>query len=99
MLSATGAAALGAVTGAVPGADKGTLLAQANNHHGRLQTAMHRHKLAMGLCTEITVAIELGNTHMLLILLEALGAGLLLVLIVWWTMFAGRRHGERKDPD
>jgi hypothetical protein len=31
---------------------------------------------------------------MTLILLEALGAGLLLVLIVWWTMFAGRDRGE-----
>jgi hypothetical protein len=32
-----------------------------------------------------------------LILLEALGALLLLVLIVWWTMFSGRRHGEPID--
>ena len=31
---------------------------------------------------------------MTLILLEALGAGLLLVLIVWWTMFSGRDKGE-----
>ena len=31
---------------------------------------------------------------MLLIFLEALGALLLLVLIVWWTMFSGRRKGE-----
>jgi hypothetical protein len=38
--------------------------------------------------------------RMLLILLEALGAGLILVLIVWWTMFHGRQSGEReKDPD
>ncbi len=29
-----------------------------------------------------------------LILLEALGALVLLVLIVWWTMFSGRRNGE-----
>lgn len=29
-----------------------------------------------------------------LILLEALGALLLLVLIVWWTMFSGRKNGE-----
>jgi hypothetical protein len=29
-----------------------------------------------------------------LILLEALGALLLLVFIVWWTMFAGRKRGE-----
>jgi hypothetical protein len=32
---------------------------------------------------------------MWLVLLEALAAGVLLVLIVWWTMFAGRRRGER----
>lgn len=29
-----------------------------------------------------------------LILLEALGALLILVLIVWWTMFSGRKGGE-----
>ncbi len=29
-----------------------------------------------------------------LILLEALGALVLLVLIVWWTMFSGRKRGE-----
>ena len=28
------------------------------------------------------------------ILLEAFGALALLVLIVWWTMFSGRKHGE-----
>jgi len=32
-----------------------------------------------------------------LILLEALGAGILLVLIVWWTMFSGRKGGELDD--
>ena len=31
---------------------------------------------------------------MVLLLLEALGAGRLLVLIVWWTMFSGRKGGE-----
>jgi len=29
-----------------------------------------------------------------LIFLEALGAGIVFVLIVWWTMFSGRRRGE-----
>jgi len=33
---------------------------------------------------------------MLLILLEALGAGCILVLIVWWTMFSGRADSEAK---
>jgi hypothetical protein len=36
---------------------------------------------------------------MTLLILEALGAGALLVGIVWWTMFAGRRGGERIDDD
>ena len=34
---------------------------------------------------------------MALLLLEALGALLLLVFIVWWTMFSGRKKGELKD--
>jgi hypothetical protein len=34
-----------------------------------------------------------------LILLEALGALLLLVLIVWWTMFSGRKKGELPRDD
>ena len=32
-----------------------------------------------------------------LILLEALGALVVLVLIVWWTMFSGRDKGELPD--
>lgn len=31
---------------------------------------------------------------MVLLLLEALLALLVLVLIVWWTMFSGRKNGE-----
>jgi len=34
-----------------------------------------------------------------ILLLEALGALALLGFIVWWTMFAGRRKGERRDDD
>jgi hypothetical protein len=34
---------------------------------------------------------------MLILLLEALGALLIFVFIIWWTMFAGRKKGERKD--
>jgi hypothetical protein len=30
-------------------------------------------------------------------LLEAFGALLIFVFIIWWTMFAGRKKGERKD--
>ncbi len=31
---------------------------------------------------------------MTLLLLEALGAGLLFIGIIWWTMFSGRKNGE-----
>ncbi len=34
---------------------------------------------------------------MTLLILEALGALVIFVAIVWWVMFAGRRRGERRD--
>lgn len=34
---------------------------------------------------------------MSLLILEALGALLIFIGIVWWTMFSGRRHGELPD--
>jgi len=34
---------------------------------------------------------------MTLLLLEALGALVLLIFIVWWTMFSGRNKGELPD--
>jgi hypothetical protein len=40
-----------------------------------------------------------NDCDMWVIVLEALGALVLLVLIVWWTMFAGRRRGERRTPE
>lgn len=36
---------------------------------------------------------------MWMLILEAFGAMAVLILIVWWTMFSGRRHGERDTPD
>lgn len=36
---------------------------------------------------------------MMLLLLEALGALVLLVFIVWWTMFSGRKGGELPSED
>jgi hypothetical protein len=36
---------------------------------------------------------------MSLLLLEALGALLIFVFIVWWTMFSGRKGGEPIDHD
>jgi hypothetical protein len=32
-----------------------------------------------------------------LILLEALAAGIVFILIIWWTMFSGRKRGEMHD--
>jgi hypothetical protein len=34
-----------------------------------------------------------------LILLEALAAGVVFILIVWWTMFSGRKRGEMHDDE
>jgi len=36
---------------------------------------------------------------MWVILLEALAGLVLLLLIVWWTMFSGRKRGERPRDD
>jgi hypothetical protein len=36
---------------------------------------------------------------MLLLFLEALLALVLLLLIVWWTMFAGRKGGELRPEE
>ena len=35
---------------------------------------------------------------MMLLLLEALGALLILIFIIWWTMFSGRKRGEWREP-
>jgi hypothetical protein len=47
-------------------------------------------------CAEIRLTSP--GRFMTLLLLEALGALLLLVFIVWWTMFSGRHKGELKPP-
>ena len=41
-------------------------------------------------------ALRRTDENMWLILLEALAAVGVLVLIIWWTMFAGRNKGERE---
>jgi len=53
-----------------------------------------------------SVATTIASPHSLrkrclmgLILLEALGAAVILVAIVWWTMFSGRRGGEIAHDD
>ena len=45
-------------------------------------------------------ANKTDRIRMLLIVLEALGALVVLLLIVWWTMFSGRKGGEPpRDED
>ena len=44
-------------------------------------------------------AIRHRSRFMGLLYLEALGAGVVLVLIVWWTMFHGRVKGELPSAD
>ena len=34
---------------------------------------------------------------MTLLLLEAIGAGVVFIGIIWWTMFSGRKNGELHD--
>jgi hypothetical protein len=50
---------------------------------------------------ERKLELKRRGAGMWLLLLEALAAGLILVFIVWWTMFSGRKGGElNKDaPD
>lgn len=95
-----GFAAPGCATGAAGtvAGKGGILLAQAANktvnvprHRKCHHTPATGHKMAF--CDED------GKRHMLLILLEALLAGAILVFIVWWTMFSGRRDGERRDEE
>lgn len=58
----------------------------------RIAAAAQRNRRVIG-------AFEGSRLVMWVILLEALGALVLLVAIVWWTMFAGRKRGERRDDD
>ena len=43
----------------------------------------------------ITAHDSRSSLDMWVIFVEALAAALILVVIVWWTMFSGRRRGER----
>jgi hypothetical protein len=90
----TGADSPGGSTGLT-----GALTAQAASHKTRPACSKNGPTERQGNAPAITVLPERRYTHMLLILLEALGAGAILVLIVWWTMFSGRRQGERKEED
>ena len=60
--------------------------------------AKSRLRRARAVCVH-PVAAEPDCCVMTLLLLEALGALVLLIFIVWWTMFSGRHKGELPPPD
>jgi hypothetical protein len=71
-----------------------TGVAQAAN-----RAATHRSRPRPG-ADIIKLRASLGYpAGMWILLLEALGALALLVFIVWWTMFSGRRRGEPARQD
>ena len=85
---ADGTAGAGDVTGGMPGAEPDAEGGDCNGTRPQaasIPTIKPLHTLTR-------------KRFMGLILLEALGALVLLVLIVWWTMFSGRKNGELKDP-
>jgi hypothetical protein len=82
----------GAGTGASTRAFWGTTACEAGGAGGALPQAAKLPKMATSQPTQ-------RKRPMTLILLEALGAGLIFVAIVWWTMFSGRKNGELPDSD
>jgi hypothetical protein len=93
-VSAGGSAAASAA-GAVPG---GRISPAGGNYTlpqpASVPTMIHRN-------TRSALRHDRRKRIMLIILLEALLALVLFVLIVWWTMFAGRDKGEprRDEPE
>ncbi len=83
-----------AAGGLPTGAPVGGSLAGASGGSGEAQPASP---------PRISAARKAGRNEkdqgMWVIVLEALAALALLVFIVWWTMFSGRRKGEPERPE
>jgi hypothetical protein len=93
-----GGGAGGAAAGAGSAAGLGTG-AGSGNTRGPAQPANTKiHSSKAKAWKRFTVRLAEQGTNMWLILLEALGAGLILVLIVWWTM-SGRNENKPDDKD
>lgn len=90
----------GGGVGVLKGAGAGALEA-AGRVVGSVGSGAGERTGALEHATRLPTIAQPNHRHkrccMTLILLEALGAGLLLVLIVWWTMFSGRERGEPMD--
>jgi hypothetical protein len=67
----------------------------AGGSGGGLEHASSETRIA----THSALAALRKTVNMWVILLEAFGAMALLLLIVWWTMFSGRRNGERRKDE
>jgi hypothetical protein len=94
VLEAIGTAAAGSATGAAIGTGLGAGAAGRVAGGVRGLTAQpESHTLPTMTQTDP------NTTRMLLLLLEALFAGILLIGIVWWTMFSGRKGGELPPED
>jgi len=74
---------------------KGTLVQAARNAAVAIIDTLRHDGLKP--LNRLRLAAAFQDPIMALLLLEALGALLLLVFIVWWTMFSGREKGELKD--
>ena len=99
MAGGKGAVSVGMAWGGMSGGAEGTWLtsvAQATRLPTMHTLASHRHS-ALPPSTRPNRATRFTRPLMTLLLLEALGALLLLVFIVWWTMFSGRKKGELPD--
>jgi hypothetical protein len=66
---------------------------------GSVGTAQPASKASIGAARRACRRHWRQNAHMWLFVVEALAALALLVFIVWWTMFSGRRKGERDTRD
>jgi hypothetical protein len=89
------------VVAVAPGALSSGAAGGAEGSGGRLLQAASATRIAAAdqrcRCAIVAFgAFEGSRLVMWVILLEALGALVLLVAIVWWTMFAGRKRGERR---
>ena len=88
------APAVGEGAGVVAGEGAGTGTGACS---GGLEHAASHPKIATAQSACCTVRRTGSEVGMWVILLEAFAAGLVFVLIVWWTMFSGRKGGERRD--
>ena len=85
-------------TGPVPGSGGGKGVASGGRPVGSVVGGAVEHAASVPTIRAVATRRRNAGNSMGLILLEALGALVLLVGIVWWTMFSGRSRGELRPP-